>query len=97
MIHIYKEQNPVGNMNPEEYRQIVDTDKKSFRPKPNTVHKCRKKQQSRKLHSTLFAALGALLDDLLPLRVNLLVVDVARGLALLALRRLRVVGFFAKG
>ena len=43
------------------------------------------------------ALLGALLDDLLPLRVNLLIVDVARSLALLALGRLRVVRCFARG
>lgn len=42
-------------------------------------------------HLALFAALGALLDDLLPLRINLLVVDVARSLDLLALRWLRTV------
>jgi hypothetical protein len=98
MIHIYKDENPVGNMNPEEYRQVLDTrSEKSFRPKPNTVHKCRKKQLSRKLHLTLFAALGALLDDLLSLRVDLLIVDVARSLDLLALRWLRVVRCFAGG
>jgi len=52
------------------------------------VRKCKQRREYRK--QLFFAALGALLDHLLPLGVDLLVKDLTRSLTLLALRRLRL-------
>lgn len=68
MIHIYKDGYPDENMNLKQYTQVPENqEQESFETQTEHRTRMQKGETVPLRHLALFATLGALLDDLLPL------------------------------